>query len=214
MPNWCSNEVTVYANSREDLARLLSMAIQPVEGDDENTDDSVEKSPFRMESILTTPREIMDNSRVDKEGKQLQNAIAGNTDYKYDNWYDWRVANWGTKWDMSDVQLDKVVPTGEEIGKQYSFNLFYQTAWSPNTEFWKYVCNMGPFIVEMRYIEEGMGYIGETTISKDNVDDYCTQMTTEMFASIGAVIDEDGEVNWDETDVNEWDIFPLNREKV
>jgi hypothetical protein len=214
MPNWCSNEVTVYANSREDLARLLAMAVQPVEGDEENTDDSVTPSPFRMESILTTPREIMDNSRVDRDGKQLQNAIAGNTDYKYDNWYDWRVANWGTKWDMSDVQLDTVVPTGEEIGKQYSFNLFYQTAWSPNIEFWKYVCNMGPFIVEMRYIEEGMGYIGETTISKDNVDDYCTQMTTEMFASIGAVIDEDGEVNWDETDVNEWDIFPLNREKV
>ena len=212
MPNWCSNEVTVYANSREDLVRLLTMAVKPVEGDDDS-DDSVDKSPFRMESIHTTPRELMDNNKP-TGGDQLQNAIAGNTDYKYDNWYDWRVANWGTKWDMDNVQLDEPEYSGEEEGKRWSFDLSYQTAWSPNIEFWKYVCNMGPFIVEMRYIEEGMGYIGETTVERNNVDDYCVNMTSEMFASIGAVIDEDGEVNWDETDVNEWDLFPLKREKV
>lgn len=212
MPNWCSNEVTVYANSREDLKRLLAMAVQPVEGDD-NSDDSVDPSPFRMESIYTTPRELMDNSKP-SGGEQLQNAIAGNTDYEYDNWYDWRVAHWGTKWDMDSVQLDEPEYSSEEEGKRYSFNLYYQTAWSPNIEFWKYVCKMGPFIVEMRYIEEGMGYIGETTVERNSVDDYCTEMTTEMFASIGAVIDEDGEIDWDNTEVNEWDIFPLKREKV
>ena len=213
MPNWCSNEVTVYANSREDLRRLLAMATEPVEGDD-NSDDSKDESLFRMESILTTPREIMNNSRIDNGSDQLNRAIAGDTSYKYDNWYDWRVANWGTKWDMSDVQLDTIVPTGEEIGKQYSFNLFYQTAWSPNIEFWKYVCKMAPFIVEMRYIEEGMGYIGETTISKDSVDDYSINITTEMFVDIRAAVDEGGKIDWDNTDVNEWDLFPLKREKV
>jgi hypothetical protein len=212
MPNWCSNEATVYANSREDLARLLAMAVQPVEGDDDESDDSVEKSPFRMESILTTPREIINNSRVDKDGKQLQNAIAGNLDYKYDNWYDWRVANWGTKWDMSDVQLDTVMATGGEIGKQYAFKLFYQTAWSPNIEFWKYVCRMGPFIVEMRYTEESNAYIGETTITRENVYDYCTEVTTEMLESVGGVLDKDGHIDWDLSEINEWDLFPLKRE--
>jgi hypothetical protein len=73
---------------------------------------------------------------------------------------------------------------------------------------------MAPFIVEMRYIEEGMGYIGETTISKDSVDDYSINITTEMFVDIGAAVDEDGEIDWDNTDVNEWDLFPLKREKV
>jgi hypothetical protein len=59
------------------------MAVQPVEGDDDS-DDSVDTSPFRMESIYTTPRELMDNNKP-TGGEQLQNAIAGNTDYKYDN---------------------------------------------------------------------------------------------------------------------------------
>jgi hypothetical protein len=214
MPNWCNNEVTVYANSREDLTRLLAMATHPVESDDDSDDAIPDLSPFRMESIHTTPIELMDNSKP-SGGEQLQNAMAGNTDYKYDNWYDWRVANWGTKWDMSDVQLDEVRYSGEEEeSKRYSFNLYYQTAWSPNIEFWKYVCNMGPFTVEMRYIEEGMGYIGETTVERDSVDDYCVDITPEMFQNIGAVLDEDGEVDWENTDVNESDLFPLKREKV
>jgi hypothetical protein len=188
------------------------MAVQPVEGDDDS-DDSVDTSPFRMESIYTTPRELMDNNKP-TGGEQLQNAIAGNTDYKYDNWYDWRVAHWGTKWDMDNVRLDEVEYFGEEEGMRYSLDLYYQTAWSPNIEFWKYVCKMGPFIVEMRYIEEGMGYIGETTIERNNVDDYCINTTTEMYVDIGAALDEDGEIDWDNTDVNEWDMFPLKREKV
>lgn len=212
MPNWCSNEVTVYANSRQDLTRLLTMATQPVESDDDS-DDSIDKSLFRMESIHTTPRELMENNKT-TGGEQLQNAIARNTDYEYDNWYNWRVANWGTKWDMSDVQLDEIEYFGEEEGKRWSFNLYYQTAWSPNIEFWKYVCKMGPFIVEMRYIEEGMGYIGETTVERNNVDDYCVNTTNEMYVDIGAALDEDGEIDWDNTNVNEWDMFPLKREKV
>jgi len=211
MPNWCSNEVTVYANSREDLRSLLAMATHPVEGDDDSDDAIPDLSPFRMESIHTTPRKLMDNSRIDKDGQQLNRAIAGDTSYEYDNWYDWRVAHWGTKWDMDNVQLDEIEYAGEEEGKRYSFNLDYQTAWSPNIAFWKYVCRMGPFIVEMRYIEEGMGFIGETEIERDNVDDYCTEITSQMLESIGATLDKDGEVDWDVSEVNEWDLFPLRK---
>ena len=194
MPNWCSNEVTVYANSRQDLTRLLSMATQPVESDDDS-DDSKEPSLFRMESIHTTPPKLL-------------------KDNGDNGWYKWRTSNWGTKWDMDNVQLDEIEYFGEEEGKRYSLNLYYQTAWSPNIPFWEYVCNMGPFIVEMRYIEEGMGFIGEAEIERDSVDDYCVNITTEMFEGIGAVLDEDGEVDWDNTNVNEWDLFPLKREKV
>lgn len=193
MPNWCSNEVTVYADSEEDLRRLLSMATKPVAGDDDE-DAIPDLSPFRMESIYTTPSELMEDSNG--------------------GWYNWRVKNWGTKWDMDNVELEGIAPFGSERGKRYSFDLTYQTAWSPNIEFWKYVCNMGPFIVEMRYIEEGMGFIGETTVAKDTVDDYCINTTNEMLESIGAVLDKDGQIDWDLTEINEWDLFPLRKEKV
>jgi hypothetical protein len=73
---------------------------------------------------------------------------------------------------------------------------------------------MGPFIVEMRYIEEGMGYIGETTIERKSVDDYCITVTNEMLESVGAILDKDGEVDWDVSEVNEWELFPLRKKKV
>lgn len=189
MPNWCSNEVTIYADSKEDLTKLLRMATQSVSEDD---DEEELQSKFRMNAILPTPPEKLED----------------NSD---DGWYNWRVKHWGCKWDMSDVELDE--PFQDIEGRHY-LELRYQTPWSPNIEFWKYVCGMGPFTVEMRYLEEGMGYIGETTIGKDTVDDYCVTITPEMFESIGAVLDDSGQVNWEETDVNEWDLFPLRREKV
>jgi hypothetical protein len=210
MPNWCSNVVTVYADTQRDLEMLLSMANKPVASDKE--DDIPDLSPFRMEAILTTPIELMDNGDI-SSGEQSQRALSGDTSYEYDNWYDWRIAHWGTKWDMDNVELDEPTYFGEETGKKYSFDLRYQTAWSPNIEFWKYVCRMGPFIVEMRYIEEGMGYIGETTITKDNVYDYCINITTEMLESVGGVIDDTGEIDWGASDINEWDLFPLKRER-
>jgi hypothetical protein len=35
-----------------------------------------------------------------------------------------------------------------------------------------------------------------------------------MYVDLGAALDEDGEIDWDNTEVNEWDMFPLKREKV
>ena len=47
-----------------------------------------------------------------------------------DRWYNWRVHNWGTKWDCYDLSIDECdLPNGFEA----SFN----TAWSPPEE----ICN-------------------------------------------------------------------------
>jgi len=190
MPNWCSNEVTIYADREEDLTRLLSMATQLPYDEDDDAEDKA--SPFRMESILTTPAELLED----------------NSD---NGWYNWRVKNWGCKWDMSGVELEEICI---DTQGRYYIDLRYQTPWSPNIEFWKHVCNLGPFTVEMRYLEEGIGYIGETTIKKDSVDDYCITVTSEMLQSVGAVLDDNDEIDWDESDINEWDLFPLRKEKV
>ena len=49
------------------------------------------------------------------------------TDVMDDRWYNWRVQNWGTKWDCYDLSTDDCdLPNGFEA----SFN----TAWSPPEE--------------------------------------------------------------------------------
>jgi hypothetical protein len=35
-----------------------------------------------------------------------------------------------------------------------------------------------------------------------------------MLESVGGVLGEDGEIDWDVSDINEWDLFPLRKEKV
>jgi hypothetical protein len=40
-----------------------------------------------------------------------------------DNWYDWKIENWGTKWNSHDVKIS------EE--HEYPMRLSYTTAWDP-----------------------------------------------------------------------------------
>ena len=42
-----------------------------------------------------------------------------------DRWYNWRVANWGTKWDCYDLSIDE---------DEQELNLQFNTAWSPPEE--------------------------------------------------------------------------------
>lgn len=45
-----------------------------------------------------------------------------------DNWYEWNTSNWGTKWDLSDVNVSGRIPNSEEVSVSFS------SAWSPPIE--------------------------------------------------------------------------------
>lgn len=45
-----------------------------------------------------------------------------------DGWYDWNIANWGTKWDASDAGIDTDYLKPEEENSSISYT--FQTAWS------------------------------------------------------------------------------------
>ena len=47
------------------------------------------------------------------------------TDVNDDRWYNWRVANWGTKWDCYDLTIDE---------DEQELTLSFNTAWSPPEE--------------------------------------------------------------------------------
>jgi hypothetical protein len=76
--------------------------------------------------------------------------------YGHANWYDWQVANWGTKWGV--VRLngapDVVVKNTDK-----TITLSFQSAWSPPVEFYKKMVAFG-FGVSATYCELGMGYVG------------------------------------------------------
>lgn len=92
MPNWCLNEVDMYGKP-EDIKAIADLITS-------------DESPFDLNKIIPMPKEL--------EGTQPTSGVP--------NWYDWRLENWGTKWNVTDGTTD----VGEE-----SIHATFETAWSP-----------------------------------------------------------------------------------
>jgi hypothetical protein len=72
-------------------------------------------------------------------------------------WYGWRVNNWGTKWDLCDVQcLTDYEPRDKDQGF-FSFNCW--TAWAPPIPVWERLVALG-CEVHANYEDEGSGFEG------------------------------------------------------
>ena len=82
------------------------------------------------------------------------------------DWYEWRLDNWGTKWDVYDSTCDR-------IGAN-TLQLMFSTAWSPPKGIFEKLVDMG-YNVHARYLDEGWMYIGMydkgETIEFSNVED-------------------------------------------
>ena len=78
-----------------------------------------------------------------------------------ENWYDWNINHWGTKWDASVIDWER--RDDNEIW------ISFESAWSPPTTLYEYLVEEG-WEVDAIYQEPGMGYAGQFTT--DGGDDY------------------------------------------
>lgn len=201
MPNWCDNTVEV-VGSKEVLETILAKA------KDEN-------QPFSFQKLVPQPDSLGDTKHYGKKKSandeaEWANALAGNRKYAYTDWYNWRLGNWGTKWDLDfdTTQISKIVPTTD--GKQFKFEIGYSTAWSPALAFWQNLSEQFPIKVKNLYAEEGVGYLGRAFIEDGELDDECIDITPEIYKSLGVPLDEDGCVDWDNAD--EYDLYDYFKE--
>ena len=114
-------------------------------------------------------------------------------------WYNWNVANWGTKWDASDVyQTDY---TDGDSATQYEF----QTAWSPAEPVIVALAEKFPDLrSEHRYCEGGMGYAGEVVY--ENGSEIYRQEYDQAELPDGAV-NEDYERDYDKIPMTPFERF-------
>ena len=136
MPNHCYNRVTFYS---DDTTAILKL--HKIFNGDTNTQTVFENfipEPNWAEIPLTenTLKEHGFSSPRGEVGELpelIDHEIMGkclrfkSTDAQDDRWYNWRVQNWGTKWDAYDLSI-------EEDDMPYGFQVTFNTAWSPPEE--------------------------------------------------------------------------------
>lgn len=103
MPNHCFNRVEIYGKEASKIASKIES----------------EETPFDFTKIFPEP----DYDKV--EVLPTFPDIGGNNEpVKKDHaWWDWRVQNWGTKWNSYDCEVIEM----DDDQVEYTFN----TAWSP-----------------------------------------------------------------------------------
>ena len=81
-----------------------------------------------------------------------------------ENWYDWNVSNWGTKWETSVYSWEKL--------NDNSIRMNFDTAWSPPIAFYEFLAQNTEWYVTATYCEEGMGFVGRNIGGDDEYYQY------------------------------------------
>ena len=89
-----------------------------------------------------------------KEGITQEMSDMRKSEYGYDNWYDWQVHHWGTKWDIRG-------DCGNDVIDDDHCTFIFQTAWSPPEPIVKKLQEMFPDLsICGGYVGEGWEYAG------------------------------------------------------
>lgn len=132
MPNWCENRLVVVGPLNETTKFYDSLY------------DEYSNFKF-LESFLPTPEDKI-----------------GINDFSADGWYQWRIENWGCKWDVSEFHLQdhfKFESYKHVNSECYSFD--FNTPWSPPlTALFKISAMFPNTLFYIQYEERGMGFGG------------------------------------------------------
>ena len=109
-----------------------------------------------------------DKSKIDELVKVINEADVGIFQSlrpipleESENWYDWNIENWGTKWDAGLIDWHR--------DDDNNVSISMETAWAPPTALYEYLVEQG-WEVDATYLEPGMGFGG--TFSNEFGDNY------------------------------------------
>jgi hypothetical protein len=149
------------------------------------------------------PRMIARARRAFRQGRLLDSLVPLPESQK-ENWYDWHVSNWGTKWDVGHRGGDNRVDAN-------TVEFTFDSAWSPPTAWYEKILDQG-FTVRAYYYESGMCFAGVwdngdddhyelSNMNSDEVRDLLPDDVNDFFG-ISEVMAEYEEMDKDE--VTEW----------
>jgi len=167
MPNWCSNTLQISGN-KEQLEMFKQKSISK---------SAMDIDIFLMDGCIPMPEELAICEDITPEENAERIAK-----YGYDNWYFWRLENWGSKWDAQEPYVEE-----DENGLTINFD----TAWSPPIPYIRQVARMFPdLIFDLYFMETGEWFAGRVTAHNKEIE--------EQYGEPRQVDDEGNEVRYDE----------------
>jgi hypothetical protein len=141
MPNWCNNTITI---EHKDSAKINEVVKSLTTKINDDTNESLfftyckPEPDYSKTKVKSTYPEITKKEYVEDINQK---------------WWDWRVQNWGTKWNIEVLDEDRI--TVEDNTVIFDCG----TAWSPPIEALVELENKG-FEIECDYYEGGCAFIG------------------------------------------------------
>ena len=152
MPNWCNNTITL-TGPKEKITAIYAKAKE-----DNALLQQLKPMPEALEGT-TSPSPT--------EGK-VQPLVDG-----FDNWYDWRVQNWGSKWDVDADNLEL-----SEDGT--TIEGWFDSAWAPPIHAYEYfLTDNEDCSINCNYYEGGMDFGGlweDLADAEETVSDFTTDV--------------------------------------
>lgn len=136
MPNWCNN--TIELSGPKDKVKAIF--------------DKAKADNELLEQLFPMPAELKDTEKSSDDKKMAAQPMVDGVN----NWYDWRVNNWGTKWEVDADNLEY-----REEGDRGIIQGWFDSAWSPPIHAYEHFlehnddCNIKSY-----YYEGGMDFGG------------------------------------------------------
>lgn len=159
MPNWCTNTLVIRGR-RADVREFIQFldAIKPGAG----LFDAICPMPADLHDTVSPTRIVSEEERAEYiSGKRERHGgipitarmqLDFKLRYGVDNWYDWAVDAWGTKWDTTAADMHRA-----DWKNGAGTTLIFDTAWGPPSEVISKLSSKFPKLkVSLKYHEPGM----------------------------------------------------------
>ena len=185
MPNWCNNNISITGpNSVIDK-------IEKIVKEEENTDlSSKEKgeTPGLLQFMAPMPKELDGTTAPSSSADKPQPMVEG-----FDNWYDWRVENWGTKWELCEFYgVDRQYHSEQNEGES-TITFGFDSAWSPPINAYEqFLRDNEDCSLKAWYYEGGCDFMGEWDNGQDDCYAPSDYKSTDDFwqDGVGSTLDD------------------------
>ena len=150
MPNWCNNDLQITHADPKMMEKALDAW-----NNGKFLGGLVPEPDYTITPVAKTYPHI--GASFAKTEEEKAEIMKNEPKIREDAWWDWRVQNWGTKWDFGLEDHEDAIPEKLNGGV---LSVFFCSAWSPPIEAYIKLTEMG-YEITASYYEGGDAYCGE-----------------------------------------------------